>query len=316
MARRTAKQRKGEKRGAVLLVLLLVLVLLGAAMQAVPGFSAWLYGGLGIRSVPAVPDAGVQSPTAVHFVDVGQGDATLVEQNGEFALIDAGPPEGEEGLLAYMEAVGVQTLRYVFMTHPHADHIGGMEAVLRRYPSAQVLLPQLGKTAEATTSVFVGLLEAIEAEGIATETAKLGAVYPLGEGSFTVLQDGIEDEDSNMISTILLFEAEGLRYLSSGDAEKKNERLLLESGQSIQANLFKGAHHGSNTSNSKTLLRAMQPALVVVSCGEGNSYGHPHRSALESYESVQATLLRTDVNGTVVVKPDGKGTLVYATAKG
>ena len=318
-----AVNRRREKRGkpfnlkkntAMALVGVVLLCLLAAALVAVPGLEGALFQLLGITPANLVPVMEYQHPTGVHFIDVGQGDAVLLEESGEFALIDAGPPEGKDTLLAYLKQAGVERLRYVAMTHPHADHIGGMQAVLENFPVDMVLLPDLQKAAYPTTSTFLKLLEKMVQLGLPAETMQLGNQYGLGTGNVTVVHDGVLTGDNyNLISTALMFEANGLRYLSTGDGEKANEAAMLESDFDLHANLFKAGHHGSHTSNTYGLLSQVEPQIVVVTCAAGNSYGHPHREPLKTFEEVGAVLLRQDRDSCVLVRPLEDGTLVYAT---
>lgn len=311
-ARKKAATKKWQKHAAQLLVALLLACVAFAALLAFPELEDYLYQVTGIADTAAVPGTNVDSPTAVHFISVGQGDAVLVQQDGEFALIDAGPPEGKESLLAYLHANGITELRYVFMSHAHADHIGAMQAVMEAFQVNTVVLPDFTIVPSPTSNLFVTLLQSLESSAQYTQTAQLGEVYALGRGSFTVLQAGVQGDNLNLQSLVLMFEAEGMRFLTTGDAEKENEQALLASGAAISATLFKAGHHGSSTSNTLDFMRAVRPAVVVICCGAENSYGHPHTQPLENFAAVGATVLRTDTMGNIVVQPDGQGGLVYA----
>ncbi|MFV0413058.1 MAG: ComEC/Rec2 family competence protein [Oscillospiraceae bacterium] len=306
---------KEQKWGAMLSALVLALVL-GVLMLTVPGFSDEVFEIFGIRRSEAAVAAQVDSATKVHIIDVLQGDAALLEQNGEFALIDAGPPEGQDNLLAYLNGLGITRLKYVILTHPHADHYGGMQAVVENFTVEQMILPDLSKAPTPTASTFQRLLEALANKKVKTKTAKEGDSYPLGTGSIRVLQAGLETKDNyNLLSLALLFEADGFRFLDTGDAEKQNEQALLQSGADLRADVFMAGHHGSSTSNSKSFLQAVRPEVVAISLGAGNSYGHPHREAMAAFEEQNATILRTDQNGTIVLGPGENGGVVYAVAK-
>ena len=246
---------------------------------------------------------------------MGQGDAVLLEQNGAFALIDAGEREAADGLMAYLQAAGVAKLDLLVMTHPHADHIGGMQAVLDAFPVDRAVLPDFAKAPMPTTSTFLNLLDAIREKQIPTVTARAGDVFPLGEGTLTVLGDGVAAENLNDISLVTLFEAPGLRCLSSGDGEKAVEDAVLASGADVHADVFKAAHHGSSTSNTQAFLDAVRPQAVVVSCGAGNSYGHPHNEALAAFANVGAQVYRTDTEGTIIAYVDKAGVLQMAVSR-
>lgn len=319
MAKPTKKQVKKQRKAILLLVSVLVLTVLTAAGLSVPELKGIVFSALEIDA-PHQPPAAIGNAdfgaVSVHFIDVGQGDAVLLEADGEFALIDAGPPGGRDDLIGYLNGAGVTALRYVLMTHPHADHIGGMQAVLEQFPVALVLLPDFDKGPMPTTALFEDLLAAMLAQDTAAETVTAGGVYPLGGGSLTILQDGIDTSSNlNLLSVVTLFEADGLRFVSSGDAETPNEKQLLQDGADLSAQLFKAGHHGSSTSNFSLFVAAMKPQLVVVPCAESNIYGHPHREAMQTFEEQGATVLITGVNGHVRVGPDGAGGLVYGCSK-
>lgn len=316
MARRTAKQRQKEKKIATVLAGVLVAAIVAAAMLASPGFALWVQQALGISEGLGPPQTPPDLTVAVHVIDVGQGDATLLYADGEYALIDAGTPESAYTLVAYLRKAGVQSLRYVFMTHPHADHIGGMQAVVEGFDVQNMILPDLALAPYPTTSLFIGLLESMEARGTPTQTVQPGATYPLGTGGVTVLHTGLATQDNyNLLSPGLLFEAGGLRVLATGDGEKDNEAAMLASGVSLAADVFLAGHHGSSTSNRDDFIQAVGPRVVAISCAAGNSYGHPHAAPLKSFDNIGALVLRTDKDGSIVLWPGADGTPQYAVAK-
>lgn len=259
-----------------------------------------------------VPLAG-QSETQVHFIDVGQGDAVLIANSGEYALIDCGTEACETALLAYLEQLGVDRLKLLVMTHPHADHIGSMDAVIRHVDVELFLLPELDKAKSyPATAGFEHVLTALEEREVPAEEAAEGAQYAVGAGTLTVLSTGVETDNYNDISVCTRYTADGFSFVDTGDAEADVEQALLQSGADLSATVFKAAHHGSGTSNGPEFLQAVRPQFVVVSCGLNNSYGHPHAAALESYAAVGAAVYRTDLQGSVVaVYTPGAGVQMY-----
>ncbi|HJA25859.1 MAG TPA: MBL fold metallo-hydrolase [Candidatus Fournierella merdigallinarum] len=248
---------------------------------------------------------------AVHFIDVGQADATLLQSGGEYCLVDAGETDSEQALLGYLEQLGVTRLKLLVMSHPHADHIGSMAAVLEAVEVEQVILPDFDKAPYPTTKLFERVMEAIEASGAQVTTARAGQSYPIGNGTLSVLADGVDTDNYNDLSQVLYFEAGELTVLLSGDGEKPVEQAALEAGAVRRAAVFKAAHHGSDTSNTREFLEAVSPAYVAISCGLGNSYGHPHAEPLARFEALGAQVLRTDTDGSVVIAATEDGLQSY-----
>lgn len=252
---------------------------------------------------------------AIHFIDIGQGDAVLLQSGGEYCLVDAGLPESEDALLGYLDKMGVKKLKLLIMSHPHADHIGSMAKVIETYPIEQILLPDFSKAPLPTSAVFERVLDAIEQHQIPTITAKEGQSFAIGNGTLSVVADGIQTKNLNDLSQILYYKAGAVTAVLSGDAEKGAEKDALARGKVPSAMIFKAGHHGSSTSNTKAFLQKISPRYVVISCGEGNKYGHPNDGPMERFKEIGAQILRTDVNGTVVIA-EQDGVLQSYTSKG
>ncbi|MDD4851516.1 MAG: ComEC/Rec2 family competence protein [Gemmiger sp.] len=314
----------------------LIFALLGFALAVVAAFAIH-YGG-GRSGLPtwdalyrlfgmAPPATGTEASgeTSVTFVDVGQGDAVLVCQNGQYALLDAGDYAHADTLLATLRGMGVERLALLVMTHPHADHIGGMETLVSALPVDQVLLPDLALAGVESTQL-ARLLNQLEARKIPTVTAAAGDSYPVGEGSITVLFAGIDPADAGEDATVddavndtslcLMFRAGSFAFLDTGDAEQAEEAALLATGQSLRCVLYKAGHHGSATSSTAALLNAARPLAVGVSCGLDNDYGHPHAAALRRFDAVGAEVYRTDQEGSITFTPTPDGLTVQDTAAG
>ena len=294
-------------------VCLLVDVL--ADQGLIPGWDE-LGGAVGNR-VPqqsaAVPETVLD---AVHFIDVGQGDSVILQSAGHYALIDAGVRDSKEAILDYLDSLGVTKLDYVFMTHPHADHIGSMAAVLKQYEIGQMILPNIDNGPEPTTSTYERVLDMLDEKRIPTTCASPEDTYSLGNGCITILGDGVKTDNLNNTSTALRFDANGLSLVATGDGEKEVEKQLLAAKKKeLQADVYKAAHHGSSTSNTLEFLQAVSPQVVVVSCGKDNSYGHPHKEAMQNFAAVGAQVLRTDELGSIAVW-EQEGEVHYACTAG
>ncbi len=296
-------QRPSTWVAALLLVLGSITALHQSASFTLPALSqaeTWL--GLYDAGKTAAVSTAEMGETQVHFIDVGQGDATLISQGGSYALIDAGLADSTEDLLAYLDSLGIERIELLVMTHPHADHIGAMDEVIATYEIGTVILPDFTLCEEYPTSTsFLRVIEALEASSAAIETAVVGASYALGEGTLEIISVGVPTDNLNDISVCTLFTAGDFTLLNTGDAEEAVEEALLASGQDLGAIVFQAGHHGSSTSNTLAFLQAVQPELVVISCALDNDYGHPHSSVLDTYDAVGAEYYRTDLNGNVVI---------------
>ena len=252
--------------------------------------------------------AGEEPSAAVTFLDVGQGDAVLLQSGGQSCLVDAGHVTAAQDLLREMHQQDVQALDYLVLTHPDADHIGGALSVLRQFPVGEILVSSADIDSEASGWQDDILWEA-QSQGIPVTAVQAGETFPLGEGTITILlADYPSGGGTNDRSVCLRFAAGSFSFLDTGDAEQKAEAELVRLyGEQLRSTVMKAGHHGSSTSNSRALLQAVQPQAVGISCGAGNDYGHPHRETLETLEAVGAQVFRTDQLGTFTITWDTEG---------
>ncbi len=253
---------------------------------------------------------------AAYFIDVGQGDATLlVAPDGESMLIDCGPTASADYLVKYMNDVGVQTLEYLILTHPHEDHYGGASAVIENFPVENFLIQ--GDSTEFYP--YDRLIYMATHNRFDTETAVIGA--HIGDGftfadtaEFRIFApEKADPDDANESSLAIKLVYGETAFLFTGDAETGSENAMLADGFNLKADVFSAGHHGSATSNSDGFVAAVSPSFAVVSCGKNNSYGHPHKKTLATFKKYGVTVLRTDESGDIVLLSDGKS-VVYADA--
>ncbi len=305
-----------SKKAAILLLASLALVAAAAFFIAAPEATGRLFRLIGVDIVTGPPKIESSASVGVHVIDVGQGTAVLLEDDGEYALIDSGPPEASYNLLQYLRLAGVTELRYLLLTHPHSDHYGNMAGVLRQCKVGTMVLPDLEKAPYPTASSFEELLQLLLDKAVPTVAAAAGERYPLGGGEIVVVHDGLSGaDDYNLISLGLRYEGDGLSCLVTGDGEKENEQAMLAAGTGIAADVLVAGHHGSKTSNTAAFVQAVAPRFVAVSCAAGNSYGHPHHSALAAFDAAGAAVLRTDKQGSILFRPGDEGTLLWAVTK-
>ena len=246
----------------------------------------------------------------VHFIDVGQGSSTLIQQGTTGILIDAGEKDYGQVVVDYLKDVGITSLEYVVASHPHSDHIGGLDDVLNAFPTDKIIMPELEEFNTPTTRVYEDLLEAIYDNGTVTE-------FIFDEGYHHVLNDEItiraiapveQDDNLNNMSIICNVEVFDTTFAVLADAEKAELRSLYdETIYDFEADVIALGHHGSNTSIYKPYLNAVEADVAVISCGAGNSYGHPHKEALDYIDENAMTSLRTDEIGDIVFKVTDEG---------
>lgn len=239
----------------------------------------------------------------VHYIDVGQGDCEFIElANGQTMLIDAGNAENGREIVSYVKNLPNQysNIDFVIATHPHADHIGGMAEVLNSFEIGKMYMPK----ALTTTETFSNLLNTIEVRGIDLYTAKAGVNITTSENISVDLLAPIADSYSklNNYSAVVKITYGETVFLFTGDAEQEVENSILST--EVDADILKVGHHGSNTSSSDSFIKAVSPSVAIISCGAGNSYGHPDSETLATLKNSGATIYRTDEVGTITVTAD------------
>ena len=253
-----------------------------------------------INSAPLGEDVGL----AVHFIDVGQGDSILIESKGEFALIDGGEYKEKDNLIGYLDNVDIDCINYVFSTHPHSDHCGGLSEVIRNFPCGTLVYPDVDT--ESNTWEYV--LDAADERGVDFLIPEPGDVFQVGSATITVFSpEGNSVYSSlNDYSIVCKVEYGNTSVLLTGDAEKIVEKELLRSGFDLEADVYKCGHHGSSTSNSDAFLDAVNPSAAIISCGKNNDYGHPHKEVKKALKDRDIPVWRTDESGTIVMYSDGE----------
>jgi len=253
----------------------------------------------------------VNGKLVVSFINVGQGDCELLQlPTGQNMLIDAGISEAGPAVVSYIKSLGIKKIDYLIATHPHADHIGGMELVVKSFPIGKIYMTR-GTT---TTETFKDLLQTIKARGMTINTAKAGVTVIDQNGlkiSF-LAPCGNSYEELNNWSAVTKVQFGNTSFLLTGDAQELSENEMLKSGVNLQADVLKVGHHGSYSSTSPAFLKAVDPKYAVISVRQGNDYGHPHQVTLDKLSAAGGTVYRTDQNGTVVITSDGKNLSVKA----
>ncbi|NLP34989.1 MAG: MBL fold metallo-hydrolase [Clostridiales bacterium] len=246
----------------------------------------------------------------VHFIDVGQGDSILIETGDSAMLIDAGENNQGNTVVEYLQSQNIESLDYVIGTHPHSDHIGGLDTVIQSFQVETIILPAVSHT----TKTFEDVLDAVEDAGLSLTKPKVGDTYSLGSAYFTILAPNSEEySELNNYSVGIKLTHENNSFVFTGDAETLAEKEMLENGLNLSADVFKLGHHGSTTSNSRDFLDEIDPDYAVVSAGYDNEYGHPHVEILQAILDLNVKLYRTDLQGTIIFTSDGDNLSVNTT---
>ncbi len=240
----------------------------------------------------------------VHFIDVGQGDCTFIKCGEHSMLIDAGNNNKGSMVWMYLQKQGIEKLDYVIGTHPDADHIGGLDVVIYKFACDTIILPDY----EKDTKTYEELIQTIENKSYKITRPKTGAEYSLGEAEFTIVSPVGDDYGSNAndYSVGIRLTYGDTAFLFTGDAEEEAENDMITGGQELDADVYKISHHGSKTANTEEFMNKVSPQYAVISCGEGNGYGHPHAEVLNRLRGMGVCVFRTDEQGAIVVKSDGK----------
>ncbi|HKQ91579.1 MAG TPA: ComEC/Rec2 family competence protein [Blastocatellia bacterium] len=254
-----------------------------------------------------------QGRLQVYALDVGQGDSALIiTPEGKSVLIDAGPPQAGDEVVAALRKKDVRSIDLAVATHPHADHIGGMRQVIENFGVKNFL--DSGR--DYPSKEYERMLRALDEKGIKPIIAKKGMKFDLDSGAklevlnpqggdqwIEEVRRGGSVENANSI--VLRLSYGNFSMLFTGDAETETEDLIMESGATLRAQVLKVGHHGSRYATSARFLDAVAPEAAVISCAADNRYGHPARQTLDRLRKAGVKIYRTDLNGEIAIVADG-----------
>lgn len=267
----------------------------------------------------ACTGTGASSTFSIEFIDVGQGDSALVECDGHYMLIDGGEVQAGDKVYRTLEEKGIQKLDILVMSHPHSDHIGGLIKALS-YASSEALT--LSNVSDSNSEVFRKVEQQLGINEAKITVPHIGDVYKLGSADVEVVDVASAEPNDSLV---LLITYGNTRFLFTGDIQYSGQKRLADkydkgNGEAFKVNLIKMPHHGSwgppsgNDNDLNRLMLVFDPDYAVISVGAGNTYGHPNRETLELLDQAEVKVYRTDQNGDITVKSDGK-TLSFTTSK-
>ena len=300
------RQKKNNKK--IISLIFSIIILVGIAISA-PDEAINLLKDIQVKYLSSDTSSSSKNETEanasnikIHFIDTGNSDAILIESE-KTVLIDGAENDDEKILPEYIKSLGIDTLDYVIATHVHADHIGALDSVIDSFKIGQLF----ASNGKSTTKTYTDYIEAAARKGIYPSVPLEGTSYAIGHGAYIQFFNTKGGEDTNNESLVTLLVNGSDKALFTGDIEKVAENRILK--DIPQVDLLKVAHHGSSTSSSDAFLDKVNPKYAVITCGAGNSYGHPHKETLNSLNSRNIEIYRTDKDGTVTFISTGKGFL-------
>lgn len=287
-------------------ILLLCLIFTGCGKNADPAGAAADTSAAAAASFaqakPAPASSDDPQALSVHYIDVGQADSILIKVGDHAMLIDAGNNDDGDFVVDYLREQGIEKLDYLVGTHPHEDHIGGLDNVIKAFDIEKILMPKI----QSNTKTFEDVLDAVAEKEMKISSFAPGDQFTLGEAEFTALGPTKTYDDANNNSIVLKMVYGKTSFLFTGDMETKAEEDILNNGADVSAQVLKVGHHGSSTSSGINFLKKVSPEYAVISVEENNSYGHPHKEILQRLSNLRVQTLRTDECGTIIFTSDGE----------
>ncbi|MCI8486787.1 MAG: MBL fold metallo-hydrolase [Clostridia bacterium] len=232
----------------------------------------------------------------VYYFDVGQADSILVVNNNKTMLIDAGNNDDGELIVNNIKKLGISKLDYVIGTHPHEDHIGGLDNVIDAFDIGTIYMPKV----QANTKTFEDVLDSISNKGLTITAPQIGDKFQVGNANCEVMSTGEDSSNLNSTSIVIRMQYNNKSYLFMGDAEKINE----STREWPETDIIKVGHHGSSTSSSQRFLNQVKPKIAIIQLGKGNKYGHPHDEVIKRLEKMNVAIYRTDLQKDILIEQE------------
>ncbi len=238
------------------------------------------------------------SEAKIHFINTGNSDSILIIKDNKAALIDGGDNDDEKLVVSYLKSQGIKELEYIFATHPHADHIGGLDAVIDNIKVKNLYV----SNGDANTKSYRDFILSATDKGLNPSVPLLNSEFKLSDSTFKVLSVA-NSEDPNNNSIVLLYTNGNDKVLLMGDAEAEIEKSINPG----DVDLLKVGHHGSYSSTTRAFVEKITPEYAVILAGNDNKYGHPHVETVELLKEKQIEVHRSDECGDIIFSSSGNG---------
>lgn len=240
----------------------------------------------------------------VYFFDVGQADSMLIMNEDQTMMIDAGNNEDGQLLVENLKTLGINKIDYLVGTHPHEDHIGGLDDIINNFEIGTIYMPKV----QTNTKTFEDVLDAVSNKNLKITTPKVNDTFLVGNAECTILSIDNNAKELNLSSIVIQMKLDSISYLFTGDAETKVEEKILKNYNTtdredeLKTNILKVGHHGSDTSTSDQFLETIVPEVAIISVGEDNKYKHPSSETIEKLEQIGSEIYRTDEKGNIFIE--------------
>ena len=302
--------KRGNKRGSILgsiiaIIIIVVIAFFGDELGISEFLTTLATGSVNVENVEGLDNITVttgngcitripnDSALRVYCLDVGQGDSILISNDNQTMLIDASTNEMAKTVVDDLNRLGVEKIDYLIGTHPHEDHIGGLDEVIKNFDIGKIYMPKVA----ANTKSYEDVLDNISKKKLKVSSPKIGEKFYVGDAECEIMHVDTREDDLNADSIVIKMECDGVVYLFTGDANYEVEN----SRDWPDIDILKVGHHGANTRSTNKFLKQITPKIALISCGKNNDYGHPGEKTIERLEKIGATVYRTDEDQTILI---------------
>ncbi|HAX83784.1 MAG TPA: MBL fold metallo-hydrolase [Ruminococcaceae bacterium] len=296
------KRKRSINSKAVTGIILLIIAVVSAVFVRFTGESDKVFEAVGLRNT----ELSDRDKMYVSFIDVGQGNCTLLKCGDKAILVDSGEVGAAQTVINYIKNQNIKTLDCVLVTHPHSDHMGAMTKLLYEFEIKDVIMPEIPEPIIPTSKTYEKFLVAVSENAENVIAAKPDETFSYGEMKMEIFAPLRDYDNLNDMSAVTRISYGDTSVMFTGDATATVEKDLLKKNIDYSATILNVGHHGSKTSTSESWLKAVDPEYAVICCGLNNDYGHPHQSVVNRLEEFGIKTYRTDLLGTIVFESNSK----------